>query len=246
MLSDSQVGTTRGNEDAIVTTTNPTTTLGLPVHRLRQPPVNAPPRERAGGGRYGGNFFLQISARVQLILPSHRPNLAFTTRAQPPDRVPMRAEACCAEGRRGEASLIACVARVTPRSDRTRPSRTRSSRGHYTDRCTTRQPTTRCATLQLLNFEVALFRDDPNANEILARVAETPGVSTCQLRAVADLAFECGRRELGARALEHTYARLEALEPPPYVDLIDVLRDLIRTSDGRSSALQHFKRALPL
>ena len=99
------------------------------------------------------------------------------------------------------------------------------------------------ATLQLLNFEVALFRDDPNANEILARVAETPGVSTCQLRAVADLAFECGRRELGARALEHTYARLEALEPPPYVDLIDVLRDLIRTSDGRSSALQHFKRA---
>lgn len=257
VLSDSQVGTTRGNEDAIVTTTNPTDADArfACAQTTTATSANAPPREQAevAAAMAAASFCADFSAcALELIsaLPSTESRLHNIVRGHSIVCQCALKLAALTRGGEEERPHLSRASRAISAAFRSHKALSHASVAvvatTLTDGDNPAAHDSLHATLQLLNFEVALFRDDPNANEILARVAETPGVSTCQLRAVADLAFECGRRELGARALEHTYARLEALEPPPYVDLIDVLRDLIRTSDGRSSALQHFKRALRL
>ena len=102
------------------------------------------------------------------------------------------------------------------------------------------------STLQVLNFEVALRRADPNAKEVLRKVAETESVSTAQLRVLADLSFDCRSRELGMVALEQCLSRLLVAEPRHHSEIAAVLRLLIRSAESRGAALPYFKTAMRL
>lgn len=102
------------------------------------------------------------------------------------------------------------------------------------------------STLQLLSFEVALRRRDPNAREVLRRAADAEGVTAGRLRVLADLAFECHERELGVAALEQCLTNLLAGEPRRHSELAAVLRELIRRAQSRTAAQPHFRTAMRL
>jgi hypothetical protein len=102
------------------------------------------------------------------------------------------------------------------------------------------------STLQMLNFEVALRRKEPNARDVLRKVAATESVSTPQLRLLSEIAFECRNHELGVLALELTLERQLAADPRHDTEIASVLRALVRKSESRHAALPHFKRLMRL
>ena len=92
------------------------------------------------------------------------------------------------------------------------------------------------ATLQLLNFEVALHRRDPNVRSILLKVAEIEAVSVEQLQCLAEDCFAARHKELGVLTLERALARLHAADPPDYKYIVYVLRRLMKQADRRQQA----------
>ena len=108
-------------------------------------------------------------------------------------------------------------------------------------------PAAEGARLQLLHFEVALRRGDPNLKAILLRAQDAPGVGADELRYMGELALRGGRhREVACAALEGGLELLLKAEPKDFASIAAVLRRLIGEAGGKAAAKAHYERAAQL
>jgi len=98
--------------------------------------------------------------------------------------------------------------------------------------------------LQLLNFEVALRRADPNAKLLLIRLAEEATTMAKHLYTAAELCLKLKQRDLARLAFDHALDLLTRSSPAAteFDKVAEVLRRLIQISVSRAQSKPHFSK----
>lgn len=100
------------------------------------------------------------------------------------------------------------------------------------------------AALQMLNFEVLIRRNDPNAKAVLLRAAEAPAIDSEQLRAAAQLATKLRHPELARIALSRALDRvMDAPRGVDYTEAALLTRWLMALAPTRADARTHLEVA---